>query len=73
MKVKILFLIDGYEAFRRLSTNLNSDFRIPRVPRMVFDEYEERGETKARVDCEVFGEEDTLHFTERVPRQCEIQ
>lgn len=33
--------------------DLNSDFGVPRRCRMVFDEYEERGETQARVDGEI--------------------
>lgn len=53
-------------------TDLNSDFGVPRARRVMFDEYEKRGETQARVDREVSRKQDALHFTERVSWQRKV-
>lgn len=54
------------------STNLSSNFRVPRVHWMMLDVYEERSETQTRIDRKVSREQDALHLTERVSRQREV-
>lgn len=49
-------------------TNLNSDFRVPRVRRMMLDEYEKCSKAQTRVDREISGKQDALNLTERMPR-----
>lgn len=39
----------------------------------MLDENKKCGETETRIDGEVSWEQDTLHFSKRVPWQCEVQ
>lgn len=54
-------------------TNLNGNFSVPCMHRMMLDENKKCGETETRIDGEVSWEQDTLHFSKRVSWQCEVQ
>lgn len=69
MYIKVKFV---FKFFRISSTHLNSNFDVPHVRRMVFDEYEERGETQARVNRKVSRKQDALHLTESMSWQCKV-